>query len=158
MILFLLRLCEATLLQEGLGDHCHQGVMMKTLPRSPLEVIQPKLLFQQLKRIFANSSRLDGGGPSAVRTPTTANRLSADLWSRCANSQFSTWRWPAYLRPRSIEYLARGAYVADPVLWSARTRDRVLVLKLRQRRPVVARKVPRKLLAHRRDLWAARPA
>jgi hypothetical protein len=56
------RLCEATVLQEGVGDHGHQGVTMKTLPRSPLEVIKPKLLFQLLMRLFANPSCLDGGG------------------------------------------------------------------------------------------------
>lgn len=50
------RLCEATVLQEGVGDHCHQGVTMKTLPGSPLEVIKPKLLFQLLMRMFANPS------------------------------------------------------------------------------------------------------
>jgi hypothetical protein len=55
-------LCEATVLQEGVGDHGHQGVTMKTLPRSPLEVIKPKLLFQLLMRLFANPSCLDGGG------------------------------------------------------------------------------------------------
>jgi hypothetical protein len=56
------RLCEATVLQEGVGDHGHQDVTMKTLPRSPLEVIKPKLLFQLLMRLFANPSCLDGGG------------------------------------------------------------------------------------------------
>jgi hypothetical protein len=46
-------LCEATVLQEGVGDHCHQGVTMKTLPGSPLEVIKSKLFFQLLMRLFA---------------------------------------------------------------------------------------------------------
>ena len=32
------------MLQEGVGNHCHQGVAMKTLPRSPFEVIKSKLL------------------------------------------------------------------------------------------------------------------
>ena len=33
MILFFPpRVCEATMLQEGVGNHCHQGVAMKTLP------------------------------------------------------------------------------------------------------------------------------
>jgi len=35
---------------------------MKALPGSPLKVIKPKLLFQLLMRLFANPSRLDGGG------------------------------------------------------------------------------------------------
>ncbi|MBB4399255.1 hypothetical protein GGD62_008406 [Bradyrhizobium sp. ERR14] len=29
---FLPRVCEAMVLQEGVGNHCHQGVAMKTLP------------------------------------------------------------------------------------------------------------------------------
>jgi hypothetical protein len=56
------RVCEATVLQEGVGNHSHQSVTMKTLPRSPLEVIKPKLLFQLLMRLLANPSCLDGGG------------------------------------------------------------------------------------------------
>ena len=67
--------------------------------------------------------------------------LSADLWSAAATHSFPLGASQHIFGSRSIEYLARGAYVADPELWSARARDRVLVLKLRQRRPVVARKV-----------------
>jgi hypothetical protein len=26
------RVCEATMLQEGVGNHCHKGMAMKTLP------------------------------------------------------------------------------------------------------------------------------
>jgi hypothetical protein len=26
------RVCEATMLQEGVSNHCHEGVAMKTLP------------------------------------------------------------------------------------------------------------------------------
>src|ERR1700676_5101229 len=36
------RLCEAPVLQEGVGDHGHRRVTMKTLPGSPLEVIKAK--------------------------------------------------------------------------------------------------------------------
>jgi hypothetical protein len=48
------RLFEATVLQEGVGDHGHQCVAMKTLPRSPLEVIKPEFFFRLLMRLFAN--------------------------------------------------------------------------------------------------------
>ena len=50
------------MLQEGVGDHGHQRVTMKTLPGSSLEVIKPEFLFQLLMRLFANPSCLDGGG------------------------------------------------------------------------------------------------
>jgi len=55
-------LCEATVLQEGVGDHGHQRVAMKTSPGSPLEVIKPEFLFQLLMRLFANPSSFGGGG------------------------------------------------------------------------------------------------
>ena len=63
MILFFPpRLCEATVLEECVSDHGHEGMTMKALPGSPLEVIKPEFLFQLLMRLFANPSCLDGGG------------------------------------------------------------------------------------------------
>lgn len=59
------RVCEAAVLQEGVCNHSHQGVTMKTLPRSPFEVIESKLLFQLLMRLLANPSCLDGRGQCA---------------------------------------------------------------------------------------------
>ena len=56
------RLNEATALQEGVGDHGHQRVTVKTLPGSSLEVIKSEFLFQLLMRLFTNPSCLDGGG------------------------------------------------------------------------------------------------
>jgi hypothetical protein len=53
------------MLQEGVGDHGHQRVTMKTLPGSSLEVIKPEFLFQLLMRLFANPSCLDGSGECA---------------------------------------------------------------------------------------------
>jgi hypothetical protein len=50
------------MLQEGVGDHGHQCVTMKTLPGSSLEVIKSEFFFQLLMRLFANPSCLDGGG------------------------------------------------------------------------------------------------
>jgi hypothetical protein len=32
------------MLQEGVGDHCHESVTMKTLPGSPFKVIKPEFL------------------------------------------------------------------------------------------------------------------
>ena len=68
MILFFPpRVCEATMLQEGVGNHCHQSVAMKTLPRSPFEVIKSKLLLQLLMRLLTNPPCLDGGGQGAQK-------------------------------------------------------------------------------------------
>ena len=53
------------MLQEGVGNHCHQSVAMKTLPRSPFEVIKSKLLLQLLMRLLTNPPCLDGGGQGA---------------------------------------------------------------------------------------------
>jgi len=50
------------MLQEGVGDHRHQRVTMKTLPGSSLEVIKSEFFFQLLMGLFANPSCLDGGG------------------------------------------------------------------------------------------------
>ena len=49
------------MLQEGVGDYCHESVTMKTLPGSPFKVIKPEFLFQLLMGLFANPSCFDGG-------------------------------------------------------------------------------------------------
>jgi hypothetical protein len=38
----------APMLEEGVGDHCHESVTMKTLPGSSLEVIEAEFLLQLL--------------------------------------------------------------------------------------------------------------
>ena len=53
------------MLEEGVGNHCHQGVSVKALPGSPLEVIEPQFFLQLLMRLFANPSRFDDGRQSA---------------------------------------------------------------------------------------------
>ena len=55
------RFCQAALLEEGIGDHCHQRVTVKTLPGSSLEVIEAEFLFELLMGLLADPSRLDGG-------------------------------------------------------------------------------------------------
>ena len=66
MILFFPpRLCETTMLEEGVSDHGHECVTVETLPGSPLEVIKPEFLFQLLMRLFADPSRLDLGSQCA---------------------------------------------------------------------------------------------
>ena len=63
MILFFPpHLGEATMLEEGVSDHGHEGMTMKALPGSAFEVIKSEFFFQLLMRLFANPSCLDGGG------------------------------------------------------------------------------------------------
>ena len=50
---------EATELEEGEGDHRHERMAVKSLPGSPFEVVEPKLLFQLLMGLLANPSSLD---------------------------------------------------------------------------------------------------
>jgi hypothetical protein len=56
------RLCETAVLEECVSDHSHESVSMEALPGSSFEVIEPEFLFQLLMGLFANPSRLDGGG------------------------------------------------------------------------------------------------
>ena len=53
------------MLEEGVGDHCHERVTVKALPGSSLEVIEAEFFFQLLMRLFADPSRLDGGRQGA---------------------------------------------------------------------------------------------
>ena len=62
MILFFpLRLDEATMLKEGVSDHCHEGVTVKALPGASLEVVEAEFFFHLLVGLLANPSRLDDG-------------------------------------------------------------------------------------------------
>ena len=49
------------MLKEGVSDHCHERVSVKTVPGSTLEVIEPEFFFHLLVGLFTNPSRLDGG-------------------------------------------------------------------------------------------------
>ena len=53
------------MLEEGVGDHRHERVTVKTLPGSSLEVIEAEFLFELLMGLFADPSRLDGGSQRA---------------------------------------------------------------------------------------------
>jgi hypothetical protein len=50
------------MLKEGIGDHRHEGVTVKTVPGSSLEVIETEFLFQLLMGLFTDPARLDGAG------------------------------------------------------------------------------------------------
>ena len=53
------------MLEEGVGDHCHERMTMKAGPRSSLEVIKAEFLFQLLMGLLADPSRLDRGRQGA---------------------------------------------------------------------------------------------
>ena len=53
---------EAAGLEEGIGDHGHQGVSVQPEPGSAFEVVEAKLLLELLMRLFADPSGFDCGG------------------------------------------------------------------------------------------------
>ena len=53
------------MLEEGVGDHRHEGMTVEALPGSALEVIEAEFFFQLLVSLLANPSRLDGGRQGA---------------------------------------------------------------------------------------------
>jgi hypothetical protein len=65
ILFFPLRRFEAAVLQEGIGDHRHERMTVKTLPGSSFEVIKAEFFFHLLMSLFAYPSRLDGGRQGA---------------------------------------------------------------------------------------------
>ena len=62
LILFFPACCfKPATLEESVGDHCHERMTVKALPRTAFEVIETKFFFQLLVSLLANPSRLDGG-------------------------------------------------------------------------------------------------
>ena len=58
------------MLEEGIRDHRHERMAVKTLPGPALKVIETEFLFQLLVSLLANPSRLDGrrqGAQGGVR-------------------------------------------------------------------------------------------
>ena len=53
------------MLEEGVGDHCHERMTMKAGPRSSLEVVETEFLFQLPMGLLADPSRLDRGRQGA---------------------------------------------------------------------------------------------
>ena len=53
------------MLEEGVGDHCHERMTVKAWPRPSFEVIEAEFFFQLLMGLLADPSRLDGGSQSA---------------------------------------------------------------------------------------------
>ena len=50
---------EAVVLEEGEGEHHHQGVPMKPVPGTALEVVEAEFLLHLLMRLLADPARLD---------------------------------------------------------------------------------------------------
>lgn len=50
---------EAAGLEEGVSDHCHQGVSMQSRPGSAFEVIETKFLLELLVCLFTDPTGLD---------------------------------------------------------------------------------------------------
>ena len=50
------------MLEEGIGDHCHQGMAVKPMPGSPFEMIEAELFLQLLMRLLTDPALLDGAG------------------------------------------------------------------------------------------------
>lgn len=48
------------MLEEGVRDHCHERMTVKTLPGSPFEVIETEFFFELLMSLLTDPSRLDG--------------------------------------------------------------------------------------------------
>src|SRR5262249_2329920 len=57
------------MLEEGIRDHCHERMAVKTLPRPALEVIETEFLFELLVSLLANPSRLGSRQAAQVGRP-----------------------------------------------------------------------------------------
>ena len=68
------RFFEATVLQEGEGEHRHERMAVKTLPGSPFEVVEAKFLFQLLMGLLANPRAFMVA--AKVRRSVAAGRLA----------------------------------------------------------------------------------
>jgi hypothetical protein len=65
------RCFKAAILEESVGDHCHERMTMQALPESAFEVIETVFFFQLLVRLLATAKR-------ALRLPfVPARRLRA---------------------------------------------------------------------------------
>lgn len=53
------------MLEEGVGNHRHEGITVQPVPGPSFEVVEPELLFQLLMGLLADPASLDGGGELA---------------------------------------------------------------------------------------------
>ena len=55
------------MLQEGVGNHRHEGMAVEAMPGSSLEVIEPEFFLQLLVRLLTDPARLNGSGEHCDR-------------------------------------------------------------------------------------------
>ncbi len=55
-----LLLLQTPMLQEGVGDHSHEGVAVQALPGSSFKMIEAEFLLHLLMSLFAHPARLHG--------------------------------------------------------------------------------------------------
>ena len=93
------------MLEEGVGDHCHERMTMKAGPRSSLEVIEAEFLFQLLMGLLADldediipAHRSISTGPPVIPStakdlmPRTSAKYQRAAIYRCDNATFC---WPS---------------------------------------------------------------
>ena len=97
------------MLKEGVSDHCHEGVTVKALPGSSLEVVEAEFFFQLLMRLLANPSRLDGGRQGA----------QVRLRRQVGEIEFLLSRHPVFAdEPGLVPRQMLLTLVPDPLRWS----------------------------------------
>jgi hypothetical protein len=57
---------DLAILEEGVGNHCHERMTGKALPGSALEVIETEFFFQLLVSLRVNPSRLGNRDAGAI--------------------------------------------------------------------------------------------
>ena len=97
------------MLEECVRDHRHEGVTVKALPGSFLEVVEAEFLLQLLMRLLADPSRLDGSGQGGQIRPGWQVGKIVFLLSR--HPVFAD---ESGLVPRQMLL----ALVSDPLRWS----------------------------------------
>ena len=94
------------MLEESIGDHCHESVTVKALPGSSLEVVETEFLLELLMGLLADPSGFDGG--SEVAQPHSRGQVGEIV--------LPFPRWPVFADEPS--FLARQmllALVPDPL-------------------------------------------
>src|SRR5215470_2020820 len=71
------------MLEEGVGDHCHERMPVKAGPGSSLEVVEAEFLLQLLVGLLADPSRLDRGRQGAQIHPSWQVGKVVFLLARC---------------------------------------------------------------------------
>ena len=76
------------MLEEGVSDHRHERVTMKTLPGPPFEVVEAKFLFQLLMGLLADPSGLPCG---SQRGAASDDKRRGEWGGRSGSSKSGSW-------------------------------------------------------------------